>query len=152
MIRKVSYLLGATILASVLVFGCALNYHTAPRYRYYPPAAEQIEADATAICQEMGELSGTPTTPFFTDGCSMWPDGNWQECCVTHDIVYWCGGTYEQRMNADHELRECVSENFYDWMGWLMEVGVWPGGSAWLPTPFRWGYGHKYPAGYAEPQ
>jgi hypothetical protein len=39
-----------------------------------------------------GEPAGTPTRAFLTDGCSWWPDGAWQECCVTHEIAYWCGG------------------------------------------------------------
>ena len=32
-----------------------------------------------------------PPHPFTTDGCSMWPDDGWAQCCVEHDFAYWCG-------------------------------------------------------------
>ena len=54
--------------------------------------------------------------PFRTDGCSAFPDGTfeqnhlWLTCCTAHDYAYWKGGTYDQRMAADLELKRCVAE------------------------------------------
>ena len=53
--------------------------------------------------------------PFTTDGCSEFPDGTpahknlWLKCCVAHDIKYWAGGSYNDRLNADLELRYVCS-------------------------------------------
>lgn len=92
--------------------------------------------------------------PFSTDGCSAFPDGTiaqnelWLSCCTAHDIAYWKGGTYEERLTADKALESCVSEIGEPAIGALMHVGVRVGGSPYLPTLFRWGYGWEYPRGY----
>ena len=41
---------------------------------------------------------------FHFDGCSKWFDGNWRQCCYTHDLAYWMGGSYWQRVKADAKL------------------------------------------------
>mgnify|MGYP000542505184 FL=1 len=47
--------------------------------------------------------------PFTSDGCSAFPDGTfkqktlWLSCCTAHDYIYWQGGTYEERLDADKE-------------------------------------------------
>lgn len=103
--------------------------------------------------------------PFESDGCSMWPDGNYRQCCVEHDRAYHAGGTKEQRRTADEFLRDCVEGNVFEWLrargysyGWacwlasrfadVMFLGVRLGGGPWMPNfgsarRFRWGYGHK---------
>ncbi len=86
-----------------------------------------------------------PAHPFKSDGCSCWPDGDWVECCVRHDLVYWMGGTREQRERADLELRDCVTEKDHPVVAWMMYYGARAGGVWWLPTPFRWGFGWDYP-------
>lgn len=92
--------------------------------------------------------------PFTSDGCSSFPDGNafskthWQKCCTAHDLAYWQGGTYEQRLQADIELRQCVTKIGEPTIAKLMLTGVRAGGSPYLPTSFRWGYGWKYPRAY----
>jgi hypothetical protein len=86
-----------------------------------------------------------PPNPFRSDGCSCWPDGDWVECCVEHDLPYWKGGTREARKDADLRLRECVSEKGHPIIGAVMFLGVRLGGVWWLPTPFRWGFGWDYP-------
>jgi hypothetical protein len=94
--------------------------------------------------------------PFATDGCSSFPGGDpfdpvrWQHCCVAHDRAYWAGGTYDDRWNADVALKECVAETGADWVADLMFEGVRVGGSPYLPTPFRWGYGWPWIIGYRE--
>lgn len=107
-----------------------------------------IENEALTKCEERGFPSGKPTHPFTTDICSAWPDGNWGQCCVEHDMDYWCGGSREDRSKSDRRLRACVSDNYAAWMGLVMRVGVYFGGSPWVPANWRWGYGHPYPSRY----
>lgn len=92
--------------------------------------------------------------PFTSDGCSAFPDGTiaqnelWLDCCVAHDFAYWKGGTYQQRVEADQELRRCVATVGEPEVALLMLAGVRVGGTPFLPTPFRWGYGWHYPKLY----
>ncbi len=93
--------------------------------------------------------------PFTSDGCSAFPDGTfdqnelWLECCTAHDLAYWKGGTYMERMDADLELQQCVAKLGEDGVALLMLAGVRAGGSPFFPTTFRWGYGWEYPRGYS---
>lgn len=92
--------------------------------------------------------------PFATDGCSSFPDGTnnhetlWRLCCVTHDVAYWRGGTYDERLEADRALKRCVEERGESKIAKLMYSGVRVGGTPYSPTPFRWGFGWPYPRGY----
>ena len=87
---------------------------------------------------------------FSSDGCSSFPDGNlehnqlWLDCCIAHDLSYWQGGTYEQRLMADQQLEVCVSKVGEPAIAALMLAGVRVGGSPYFPTAFRWGYGWPY--------
>ena len=81
---------------------------------------------------------------FKTDGCSLFPDGNYRDCCVAHDIDYYKGG--KGRRASDKRLYRCVKKK----KGWqnkfiapMMFLGVRIGGISFLPTPFRWGFGKK---------
>ncbi len=95
-------------------------------------------------------------TPFTSDGCSAFPDGTlqqktlWLSCCTAHDQAYWQGGTYLQRLDADLALRSCVSAIGQKEIALVMLAGVRVGGSPFIPTPFRWGYGWPYPRFYGE--
>lgn len=102
---------------------------------------------------------GSPLTveaiaPFTSDGCSVFPDGTldqqelWLSCCTAHDLAYWKGGTYEERLQADQALRQCVASVGEPEIGALMLAGVRVGGTPFLPTEFRWGYGWAFPRGY----
>ena len=86
--------------------------------------------------------------PFTTDGCSMWPNGAWIECCEIHDIAYWKGGTEADKRLADAGLRQCIKDKNHPWAGWMMEKGVAVGGSPLWPFSYRWGYGWKWHRGY----
>ncbi len=94
--------------------------------------------------------------PFESDGCSAFPDGTltennlWLKCCYQHDLAYWQGGSYEQRMQADYALKHCVFEVGEPEVALLMLAGVRVGGSPYWPTPFRWAYGWPYLRGYKE--
>ena len=92
--------------------------------------------------------------PFVTDGCSWFPDGTceqkdlWKECCESHDRTYWVGGTRAERTEADRLLKKCVAEVGAPKTAALMRVGVWFGGTPYLPMYFRWGFGWPYLRGY----
>ena len=94
--------------------------------------------------------------PFTTDGCSSFPDGTlahkqlWLACCTAHDLAYWQGGTFKQREQADIDLKECVAKVGEQEIAVLMLAGVRVGGTPFLPTSFRWGYGWPYPKFYGE--
>lgn len=94
--------------------------------------------------------------PFTSDGCSAFPDGTywqnklWLKCCKAHDFAYWQGGTYQQRLDADKELEACVAKVGEPEIALLMLAGVRVGGTPFLPTTFRWGYGWPYPKFYGE--
>ena len=93
---------------------------------------------------------------FVSDGCSAFPDGTyeeralWQSCCVIHDLAYWLGGTRSERKQADIALKECVAGVGEPTIAQLMLAGVTVGGTPWLPTQFRWGYGWPFWRGYSE--
>lgn len=105
-----------------------------------------VLASSLVGCANTGELR-----PFTTDGCSMFPDRDttsgkdWRCCCVAHDLAYWRGGTAEERSAADAELRVCVQAATGDVaLGRTMHSGVRVGGTPYLPTSYRWGYGWGY--------
>lgn len=92
--------------------------------------------------------------PFTTDGCSLYPDGTaeyrdlWLHCCRRHDRKYWLGGTRAERLEADIELRDCVAAAGQPRIAERMLRGVRAGGTPYLPTRFRWGYGWRFFRGY----
>lgn len=91
---------------------------------------------------------------FTSDGCSAFPEGTfkqkklWHTCCTAHDLSYWQGGTYEERVKADQELKFCVAKVGEPAIAELMLAGVRIGGTPYIPTSFRWGYGWPYLRGY----
>jgi hypothetical protein len=92
--------------------------------------------------------------PFSTDGCSAFPDGTtadrqrWQACCIAHDLAYWAGGSYDDRLAVDEAMAECVADVGEPAIAKLMLAGVRAGGSPYFPTTYRWGYGWPYVRGY----
>lgn len=126
-------------LSAVLVLvGCS-SLMTAPGSR--EPASED-------------RLYRNELTPFTSDGCSMFPNGipyfnenKWLRCCVIHDVAYWQGGTAEQKLQADQNLRACVASTGEREIAELMYLGVRVGGYEGLPTTWRWGYGWKIARG-----
>jgi tyrosine-protein phosphatase SIW14 len=93
---------------------------------------------------------------FSTDGCSLFPDGEirdrtkWCDCCLSHDIAYWQGGTEADRVKADETLRDCVLARTNDKvLAETMYLGVRAGGHPAFLTWYRWGYGWPYGRGYS---
>ena len=141
----------ALILSPLLAWGCAYSTHRTEPYCRDAAAAARVEAEAEQLCGDMRPADGLPASPFRTDGCSASPDFNWKHCCVEHDKAYWCGGSAEQRADADRALRECVAEASARPLGYLVQFGVRIGGHPWWPAPWRWAYGREWPLGYVEP-
>ena len=83
--------------------------------------------------------------PFRTDGCTLWPDGDWKDCCVEHDRAYWRGGRYRARLAADRALFRCVRARAGFAVALVMYVGVRVFGAFYWPFPWRWGYGYRWP-------
>lgn len=92
---------------------------------------------------------------FTSDGCSSAPDGTfsdpqrWKQACTIHDYRYWRGGTPRQRLEADRELRDNIAATGDPLIAQIYLLVVRVGGSAWLPTSYRWGYAWKWPHGYS---
>jgi hypothetical protein len=115
---------------------------------------QQLEMLAEQYCLEKRSVSTAkrsellPDNRFTTDGCSRWFDASWVSCCIVHDIVYWCGGSVEDREEADQIVLQCVNKKAA-FMGDVMHPGIRTGGVPWLPTPWRWGYGwNEWPRDY----
>ncbi len=109
---------------------------------------QALAARAQDACRQRSGLN--PPYPFTTDGCTLSPDCTWQSCCVEHDIVYWCGGTAEERRVADARFRACVGGSGGQRVATFMHWGVRLGGHPWLPAYWRWGYGWPWPRGYTD--
>jgi hypothetical protein len=127
-------------------------------YTKNKPMRDELETVAEAYCRKKragpdsvrSEMQ--PDFIFTTDGCSRWLDDSWAACCIAHDITYWCGGSAQDRREADQELRRCV-QNKTQVMGSLIYAGTRIGGVPWLPTPWRWGYGwDDWPRSYEKSQ
>lgn len=105
----------------------------------------KLQTAAIDFCKQQRLNATLPPHPFTTDQCSVWPDGDWQLCCIEHDYAYWCGGSAKQRAQADNRLKHCVKAKGYPVMGNVMRLGVRLGGLSIWPLPWRWGYGWDWP-------
>jgi hypothetical protein len=107
---------------------------------YSEPEIRQLARQRCVAAQP----GAAPPREFTTDGCSAWRDSRWLECCIAHDLDYWCGGAL--RRDADQALRSCVKEKGSSKTNAaLMYGGVRAGGAWWWPFPWRWGYGYAWP-------
>jgi hypothetical protein len=123
------------------VTGCTPSHFRVSPERDDPVAARVTVERAAADCAVRRNDTDLPPHPFTSDGCSVWPDGNWADCCRQHDMTYWCGGNAEARQQADAALRACVADHGATCMARVMYVGARAGGIPWQPFPWRWGYG-----------
>lgn len=145
--RRVRHLAAAALLTGLLpLAGCTLHAgHTIAPYGDTPAEAHALEDRAVAYCRQQ-RAGASPPYSFTTDGCSWWPDGTWAHCCVDHDVAYWCGGSFADRMAADRRLQECVgTASRSSVLAPVMRAGVFLGGGQLMPTTYRWGYGWPYP-------
>ncbi len=83
---------------------------------------------------------------FMSDGCSLFPDCDYRDCCEIHDLAYYFGGTSKERWQADKKLYKCVAAKkgfHHKIIAPIMWLGIRAFGISWLPTSFRWGFGQK---------
>ncbi len=148
MVRRQTTLARALLLALAVHTGCASSVKMAPRYEHDAQAIALLGQQAEERCAARGFPAGKPTIPFATDGCTGWSDKVIHKCCIVHDMEYWCGGSREDRKQADNRLRECAEAAYGEesgpFLGWMIEAGVTAGGSPDLKTSWRWGFGHEY--------
>lgn len=103
----------------------------------------------------MSRVRKGPFNPANSDGCTVLSKPynlitgkhlKQRHCCIRHDEKYWYGGSCEQRLQADVELRDCVwecgdnrLERFvFKIVGWIMYFAVRIGGTPKFPFPWRW--------------
>lgn len=112
----------------------------------------ELQEIASARCIASTQSSALPRHKFTTDGCTLWPNGEWTECCITHDMAYWCGGPNSLRRRADEELRSCVAQHSSHINASMMYYGVRLFAAKWMPFPWRWGFGYSWPYKASETQ
>lgn len=112
------------------------------------------------LCLSMSLLllacsGGSGLSEFSSDGCSLFPDtsqinqDDWCSCCFEHDLLYWRGGTADERELADLQLKQCVLEKTSNpTLADIMFKGVRFGGSPYFYNWYRWGYGWRYDRKY----
>lgn len=130
---------------------CVPMHHSIAPYDKDPAAARTLEEHAADVCTAARGRDALPTNRFTTDGCSFWPDNGWQQCCIEHDVDYWCGGSDVDRCAADRRLRACAETSGHGTVGRVMYFGTRLGGHPWVPFPWRWGYGWDWPYAYDDP-
>jgi hypothetical protein len=135
-----------SVLGGVLVTGCVPTRNTIGGHD--DAELKDWALRAERLCLE--RTGQKPPNSFTTDGCTLFPDGTWQSCCVEHDMAYWCGGRAEERRIADIEVKACVGKKGGGSAAVIMYWGVRLGGVPWLPTYWRWGYGWSWPHGYTD--
>ena len=123
--------------------------------RFSVRVSAALVAGMAAVLAMSGCVSSHTLRDFTTDGCSFFPEGDaqapglWSNCCVSHDVAYWQGGTADERRSADSQLRDCVlARTGRPDLANRMYRGVRLSGAPLLPTTFRWGYGWGYGRGY----
>ena len=83
---------------------------------------------------------------YESDGCTMFPDMDFRDCCVAHDRDYFKGGSSKERRKSDDRLYRCIKNKgrwYHKILAPMVWVGVRVGGVGFLPTPFRWGFGRN---------
>jgi len=96
--------------------------------------------------------------PFKSDGCSSAPNGIttsdnrqvWVGCCVAHDSLYWKGGTFQEKMQADQQFESCVAQTGYPKIAAIYSATVKQFAGPNTHQSFRWGFGWNFKRGYGE--
>lgn len=62
---------------------------------------------------------------FESDGCSLWPDGSWIDCCRLHDYLRSVMDKLQLSMGQTDEIfLQCMVATDHTWMGILMFTGL----------------------------
>lgn len=107
------------------------------------------EMGATAKNYSVTHNKPIPPKIFKQDGCTLFPDkifsSDFSKACFDHDVVYWYGGTKEEKEIADQNLKKTVAESGF--FGFILQepiyLGVHAFGDTWLTKFFdaNWGFG-----------
>lgn len=90
---------------------------------------------------------GAPLKPWsakMSNGCTLFPQGNWRSCCVKHDRKYYYGGTRMMKLRADLDLMKCIAHKGHPIMGLIAFIGITLFGGPYWTHKARWNRGHKY--------
>lgn len=141
-------------IAFCVIAAAAASACTPMRSKIPPPyvlddrqfSATELQSYATEQCkQALENTEGIEMPPhaFTTDGCSAWPESRVQSCCLEHDVAYWCG--VGSRREIDQIFRRCVIKHSSKAYANVAYAGVRFGGGRFMPFPWRFGYGHRWP-------
>lgn len=137
------------LIVTAMAPGCTPSVSTMTGYRDDAAAMTRLAERAASVCSCLRGADQLPPHPFTTDGCSASPDGDSAECCVEHDIAYWCGGSREDRRSADQRLAACIRRKGHPQnLAKLIRAVVKIGGHPRSPLPWRWAYGWSGLRGY----
>lgn len=81
---------------------------------------------------------------FVSDGCSMFPNWDYLDCCIEHDKAYFLWWNWKQRLKADNDFYSCIYKKWeihHNILAPGMYIWVRLGGAPLYPTPYRWGFG-----------
>jgi hypothetical protein len=85
---------------------------------------------------ESSSVKKPPSTKVFqSDGCTMWFNGQYRKCCDNHDLDYFKGSGWRDRLTADNRLFTCVAKMGFEYsiVAPVMWLGVRIFGSPWFP-------------------
>lgn len=101
------------------------------------------------VASSFFDVSLAQQKEFKTDGCTLFVDSSWKQCCVEHDKKYWQGGSVKERHISDTIFRDCIHHTTDNQvLSIIMYGAVRIGGVPFIATPWRWGYGWEFGRGY----
>ena len=101
------------------------------------------------VASSFFDMSLSQQKEFQTDGCTLFADGSWKQCCQEHDKQYWQGGSAEERYISDIIFRDCIYDiSDKKMLSIVMYSAVRTGGTPFFAVPWRWGYGWEFGRGY----
>ena len=84
---------------------------------------------------------------FEGDGCTFFAEGTssdpnlWRHCCDLHDIRYWFGGTKDDELETDQNLKSCVGEVAGTFLATVMYTAIRAGHYSPIKHKYKWGWG-----------
>jgi len=101
------------------------------------------------VASSFFDVSLAQKQEFKTDGCTLFAEGSWMQCCVEHDELYWHGGSQQERYVVDGMFRDCIYDvSDKKMLSLAMYSAVRIGGTPFFAVPWRWGYGWAFGRGY----
>ncbi len=119
-----------------------------------PAHARTRGSEPTEAVPFASSADGNILMSFTTDGCSDFDEDLFKAgdlihlCCVQHDSRYLLGGTASDRLDADRQLRACVSKVQGPVVAAAMYRAVRIFGRPGTGKSYQWGYGWQTNPGY----